>query len=67
MPFAGFDDLYEKILALLVEDQHLCIEFETGVLGEKYDKIMTSFVVFQYHLQDVAKYIAYCICKSTKE
>lgn len=27
------------------------VEFENGVLGEKYDKIITSFVVFQYHLR----------------
>ena len=49
MRFAGFDDLYEKMLAL--EDQQ---EFENGV-GEAYDKIMSSFSVFQGHLRNANK------------
>jgi uncharacterized protein YutD len=48
--FTGFDDLYEKMLAL--KDQLLCKEFENEV-GEKYDKIITSFSVFQGHLRGV--------------
>ena len=48
--FAGFDDLYEKMLAL--EDQILCKEFENEA-GEKYDKIIASFSIFQGRLRDL--------------
>jgi hypothetical protein len=41
---------FEKMLAL--EDQILCKEFENEA-GEKYDKMITSFSVFQGHLRDL--------------
>jgi hypothetical protein len=46
--FVGFHDLYEKILA--VEDQIICEEFENGA-GKDYDRIVSSFSVFQGHLR----------------
>ena len=42
--FVGFDDLYDKMLAL--EDQLLCKEFENEA-GEHYDMLMSSFTLFQ--------------------
>jgi len=36
---------------LALEDQLLCKEFENEV-GEKYDKMITSFSVFQGRLRD---------------
>jgi hypothetical protein len=41
---------------LALEDQLLCKEFENEV-GEKYDKIINSFSVFQGHLRDATKQV----------
>jgi hypothetical protein len=42
--FIGFDNLYNKILAL--EDQLLCKELENEA-GEHYEMLMSSFSLFQ--------------------
>jgi hypothetical protein len=42
--FLGFENLYNKVLAL--EDQLQCKEFENEA-GEQYNKIISSFAFFQ--------------------
>ena len=42
VPFVGLDALYEQMLAL--EDQLLCKGFQDK-MGEKYDKIISPFLV----------------------
>jgi hypothetical protein len=48
--FIGFDNLYDKMLAL--EDQLLCKEFENEA-GEHYEMLMSSFSLFQNRLRAV--------------